>query len=177
MKKWKRDKKVLVKKRSQHLQTSRQPKWKRKSLGCIGLFATPWTIQSMEFSKPEYWSGFSSPGDLPEMGWQGSKPGFLHCRWILYQLSHKGSPTNNQQVSLSSLVVILDPSLTRLCKHCDCKGTWWYQSFGQNPRGRLSISGLFQDWQQKMQFCLPVFFILLHNFSPCVLFQIPEADA
>ena len=24
---------------------------------------------------------------------QGSNPGLLHCRWILYQLSHKGSPT------------------------------------------------------------------------------------
>ena len=23
---------------------------------------------------------------------QGQKPGLLHCRWILYQLSHKGSP-------------------------------------------------------------------------------------
>ena len=23
---------------------------------------------------------------------QGSNPGFLHCRWILYQLSHQGSP-------------------------------------------------------------------------------------
>ena len=23
---------------------------------------------------------------------QGSNPGFPHCRWILYQLSHKGSP-------------------------------------------------------------------------------------
>ena len=29
-------------------------------------FATPWTIQSMDFSRPEYWSGqpFSSPRDL-----------------------------------------------------------------------------------------------------------------
>ena len=26
---------------------------------------TAWTIQSMEFSRPEYWSGYSSPGDLP----------------------------------------------------------------------------------------------------------------
>jgi len=25
---------------------------------------------------------------------QGSNPGLLHCRWILYQLSHKGSPFN-----------------------------------------------------------------------------------
>ena len=23
---------------------------------------------------------------------QGSNPGLPHCRWILYQLSHKGSP-------------------------------------------------------------------------------------
>ena len=25
---------------------------------------------------------------------QGSNPGLPHCRWILYQLSHKGSPFN-----------------------------------------------------------------------------------
>ena len=31
---------------------------------------TPWTIQSMEFSRPEYWSvkPFPSPGDLPNPG-------------------------------------------------------------------------------------------------------------
>ena len=31
---------------------------------------TPWTVQSMEFSRPEYWSGypFLSPGDLPNLG-------------------------------------------------------------------------------------------------------------
>ena len=36
-------------------------------LSCVWLFATPWTIQSMELSRPEYWSGypFPSPGDLP----------------------------------------------------------------------------------------------------------------
>ena len=31
--------------------------WKWKSLNHIRLFATPWNIQSMEFSRPEYWSG------------------------------------------------------------------------------------------------------------------------
>ena len=61
------------------------PKW--KLLSCVRLFATPWAIQSMEFSRPEYWSGepFPSPGDLPN-------PGLRHCRRILYQLSYKGSP-------------------------------------------------------------------------------------
>ena len=33
---------------------------------------TPWTIQSMEFSRPENWSRepFPSPGDLPDPGIQ-----------------------------------------------------------------------------------------------------------
>ena len=37
---------------------------------------TPWTIQSMEFSKPEYWSGepFPSPGDLPNPGIEPRSP-------------------------------------------------------------------------------------------------------
>ena len=41
----------------------------------------------MEFSRPEYCSGlpFPSPRNLPN-------PGLPHCRQILYQLSHKGSP-------------------------------------------------------------------------------------
>ena len=48
-------------------------------------------IQSMEFSRPEYWSGYLSllQGIFPTQGWN---PGLPHCRWILYQLSHQGSP-------------------------------------------------------------------------------------
>ena len=54
-------------------------KVKVKSLSCVQLFATPWTVayqvpQSMEFSRQEYWCGlpFPSPGDLPN---PGIKPG------------------------------------------------------------------------------------------------------
>ena len=32
-------------------------KWKWKSLSQVQLFVTPWAIQSMDFSRPEYWSG------------------------------------------------------------------------------------------------------------------------
>ena len=66
-------------------------KWKWESLSRVQLFATPWAIQCMEFSRPEYWSGypFPSPGIFPI---QGSDPGLPHCRQILFQLSHKGSP-------------------------------------------------------------------------------------
>ena len=28
-----------------------------QSLSHVRLFVTPWTVQSMEFSRPEYWSG------------------------------------------------------------------------------------------------------------------------
>ena len=104
-------------------------KWKGKSLSCVWFSVTPWTMQSVEFSRSEYWSGqpFPSPGDLPNPGTEprsplqedslpaGSQgkpkntgvgslsllqgvfpsqelnPG-LHCRKILYQLGHKGSP-------------------------------------------------------------------------------------
>ena len=40
------------------------------------LFATPWTMQSMEFSRPEYWSRLPCPypGDLPNPGIQPRSP-------------------------------------------------------------------------------------------------------
>ena len=51
----------------------------------------PIDIQSMEFSRPEYCSGETSllQGIFPT---QGLNPGLPHCGWILYQLSHQGSP-------------------------------------------------------------------------------------
>ena len=61
-------------------------KWKWKSLSHVRLFGTSWT-------SPGQNTGVGSPsllqGIFPN---QGSNPGLLHCRQILYQLSHKGSP-------------------------------------------------------------------------------------
>ena len=50
--------------------------WK---LSHVRPFATPWTIQSMEFSRPEYWSGwpFPSPGDLSHPGIEPRSPALL----------------------------------------------------------------------------------------------------
>ena len=47
----------------------------------------PTRLPSMRSSRQEYWSGlpFTSPGDLPYLG---IEPGSLHCRQILYHLSH-----------------------------------------------------------------------------------------
>ena len=56
-------------------------KLKVKSLSCVQLFATPWTVayqgpQSMEFSRQEYWSGlpFPFPGDFPNPGTEAWSP-------------------------------------------------------------------------------------------------------
>ena len=43
----------------------------------------------LEWEPPEYWSLSLLQGIFPN---QESNPGLLHCRRILYQLSHKGSP-------------------------------------------------------------------------------------
>ena len=67
-------------------------KWKWKLLSRVRLLATPWTI----------YSPWNSLGQNTRVGslsllqgifpTQGLNPGILHCRWILYQLSHRGSP-------------------------------------------------------------------------------------
>ena len=50
-------------------------KVKVKSLSCVRLFASPWTVAyqaplSMGYSRQEYWNGlpFPPPGDLPDPG-------------------------------------------------------------------------------------------------------------
>ena len=65
-------------------------KW--KSLSHIWLFATPWTIQYSPWNSLAQNTGVGSlsllQGIFPT---QRSNPGLPHCRWILYQLSHKGN--------------------------------------------------------------------------------------
>ena len=61
---------------------------KVKSLSCVRLFATPWTVShqappSVGFSRQEYWGGlpFPSPGDLPDPGTKPTSPAFA-CRFF-----------------------------------------------------------------------------------------------
>jgi len=78
-----------------------------QSLNHVWLFVTPWTVAhqaplSTGFPRQDYWSGlpFPPPGDLPD---PGIEPSLLHCRQILYPLSHLGNfpwrePIGNFQV-------------------------------------------------------------------------------
>ena len=49
----------------------------------------PMNHSTLRILQVEILESFTSPGDLPN---PGSNPGLPHCRRILYQVSHKGSP-------------------------------------------------------------------------------------
>ena len=63
--------------------------WKWKSLSCVRLFVTPYSPWNSPGQNTVVGSPSLLQGIFPT---QGSNPGLSHCRRILYQLSHKGSP-------------------------------------------------------------------------------------
>ena len=62
-----------------------------KLLNRVQLFVNPWTHSPCSSPGKNTRAGslYLLQGILPT---QGSNPGLLHCRWILDQMSHKGSP-------------------------------------------------------------------------------------
>ena len=91
-------------------------KWKRWSLSCIRLLATPLTVAyqaplSMEFSRQNTGVGCHSP--LQETFWtQGSNQGLLHCRQILYCLSHLGCPDSSIIDTIKTSNISINKTLT-----------------------------------------------------------------
>ena len=67
----------------------------------VRLFATPWTIQFLEFSRPEYQNGqpFPSPGDLPN---RGNKPRSPALQADSLPPESPGKPTNTDEASATS---------------------------------------------------------------------------
>ena len=72
----------------------------------------------MGFSRPEYWSGLPlpSPEDLPDPGIEPMSPVILHCRQILYSLSHQGIPPNSHSLlKLMSIELVMPSSHLIFC--------------------------------------------------------------
>ena len=73
----------------------------------------------MGFSRQEYWSElpFPAPGDLPDPGIEPASNcpagDLLHCRWILYYLSHQGSPHTGP----GPASYVFSQNFLRICKH------------------------------------------------------------
>ena len=106
-----------------------------QSFSCVQLFVMLWTVAlqvplSKGLPRQEYWSGqpFPSPGDLLN---QGSDPGTLHCRQILYHLSHQESPLYTGPPGKS----LLGPVLGELFQWIQLRGTFFglhYQGIPQH---------------------------------------------
>ena len=74
----------------------------KKSLSCVWLFATPWTIQFMKISRTKYCSEYSfpSPGDLPNPGIEPRSPTLQEDS---LSAESQGEPKNTGVGSLSIL--------------------------------------------------------------------------
>ena len=83
-------------------------KWSR-----VRLFATPRTVVyqaplSMGFSREEYWSRVPLPSPLQGIfPTQGSNLGLLHCRQMLYHLSHQGTLVNIKNANLIAFITCI----------------------------------------------------------------------
>ena len=137
-----------------------------KSLNHVQLSVTPWSIQSMEFSRPEYWSGkpFPSPGDLPNPGIEPSSPA-LQAEAL--PAEPQGKPKNTGVSSLSLLQQIFPTKeLNWGLQHC--RQIFYHLSHqGSPPEPELSPKSLFKitdqenktnqpAWACEMKFvCLP----------------------
>ena len=67
-------------------------KWKCESCSVWLCDAMDCMVHGILQTRMLVWQAFPSPGDLPN-------PGLPHCRWILYQRSHKGSPRTLEWVA------------------------------------------------------------------------------
>ena len=81
------------------------------SYGVESMLVCPTLCNPMDFKLSKLLCPWDSPGKNTGVGChsllqgifrtQGSNPGVLHCRQILYQLSHQGSPPPNSQAEAS----------------------------------------------------------------------------
>ena len=69
---------------------------------------------------------------------QGSNPGLLHCRWILYCLSHQGS----QEYSISSLSLLQGIFLTQVLKQglLYCRQFLYQLSYQGSPQDSMALA-------------------------------------
>ena len=147
----------------------REVKW--KSLSHVQLFVTPWTVAwqallSMEFSRPEYWSGLSLPfpGALPNPGIEPTSPA---SQVDSLPSEPPGKPSHSINVSSSSFCVWVLPDYLAL---------WPNVSFRYGPflclcvcrvvSDSLQLHGLAHQAPLSMEFSRQEYWSRLPFFTP-----------
>ena len=131
--------------------------WRRSLVG-----HSPWGCKELDMAErlslslslgPMDYSPWNSPGQDTGVGSlsllqgifpsQGLNPGLTHCRWILYQLSHKGSPyTLKVKVKLLSPVRLSVTLWTVACQAPPPSTGFSRQGYCSPPGS--SVHGIFQ---------------------------------
>ena len=88
-------------------------------------------------------------GDLPNPGTEPWSPGLLHCRQILYQLSHKGSPMviDLHSLKTESLLLVFVSQITLLHNNTRCK-----TMLLPNYRKIYFLLHMLKNWQKIISF-------------------------
>ena len=118
---WKVEKKIILILNAWDLELTYRHDVMWKSLSCVWLFETTWTVAhqaSLSIEPGIHYSPWDSTGQNTGVGslsllrqifpTQESNQGLPHCRQILYQLSHNGSPKNMDISESESLSVVSD---------------------------------------------------------------------
>ena len=115
-------------------------KW--KSLSHVWLFTTPWTIQSMEFFRPEYWSGspFPSPGGLPNLGIEPRSP-TLQANYLPAEPQGKPKNTGVGRLSFLQGILLTQESNQGLLRWRQILNQLNYQGSPFSPMNSLLIKG------------------------------------
>ena len=122
------------------------------ALSCVRLFAPPWTVAlqaplSMEFSRQEYWRRLPCPCPGIFLT-QGSNSGLLHCRWILYPLSHLRAQVNHfSSVQLLSCVRLFATPWSAAC---------WASLSITNSQSLLKLMSIESEMPSNHLLCHPV---------------------
>ena len=114
---------------------------REKSLSCVQLFVTPWTVVyqaplSMGFSRQGYWSGlpFPSPGDLPD---PGVEPGYPVLQADALQSELLGKPLYLQYNSINLIGKFYGHTFGQLKKIRRSKLINFSQQYYWNENGHL----------------------------------------
>ena len=138
----------------------------------------------MGFPWQGYWRGWPFPSPLPNLGIEPRSPelswvsctklDLLHCRQILYQLSHQGSPGKSRTAKI----------LCQIWRHVNCLGhalctvplsffSWYksiYEPFKLHDRSRVKIEKQHCGRCIKITRVCPIFLILIKipNTTACL---------
>ena len=115
---------------------------------------TPWTIQSMEFSRPEYWSGwpFPSPGDLPNPGIK-PRSATLQTDSLLTKLPGKLKNTGVGSLSLLQGIFLTQESNQDLLH---CRQILYQPSYQGSPYSYPAAAAAAKSLQSCLTLCDPI---------------------